>query len=184
MVGSAWMRAWPARGVLVSAAATAVLAATPPASEAHTDLVATRPAAGEVVDGAIDRIRLEFATPVLEEFTDVVVTSDGPASVASPVVSGGVVEAAVNGLDAAGTYVVAYRTVAVDGHPVTGSFTFDIGPDVGPAAGINRASGGADSRPRDTSVLAATAVGSAIVGVVGVGVLRRRRAVTPRISSR
>jgi methionine-rich copper-binding protein CopC len=184
MVWSAWMRAWPVRGVLISAAAAAVLAATPPASEAHTDLVESRPVAGEVVNGAIDRIRLQFATPVLEEFTDVVVTSDGPASVASPVVSGGVVEARVSGLDATGTYVVAYRTVAVDGHPVTGSFTFKVGLDADPtAAEVNAASGSADARLRDTSTLAATAVGTAIVGVVGVGVLRRRRAVTPRSSS-
>jgi methionine-rich copper-binding protein CopC len=177
MAQSRWTRAWT-RGAALSVATVAVWAVSPAAVQAHTDLLESWPAAGEVADDPVDRVRLEFATPVVEELTQVVVTGGPRTSAAEPRVSGGLVEAPVAGLDSAGTYEVAYRTVAVDGHPVTGSFTFDLGPGA-----VAAAVAGADSVRRDadgsrgTSWAAVAALAATLLGAVGLGAARRRPAV-------
>jgi methionine-rich copper-binding protein CopC len=175
MIDTSGSSGWVTRGALVIAAAAAVGVASPVAAVAHTELLGSQPASGQVSATGVDRIRLEFATPVLREFTQVTVTGGSPVSVAEPLVSGGVVEAPVSGLHSAGEYVVSYRTVAADGHPVTGSFAFEIEADRAEAAlGAAAPSGAAGENARGTSVLAATAVGTAVV-VIGVGALQRRR---------
>jgi methionine-rich copper-binding protein CopC len=127
------------RWALPGAAAALVLATTAPAA-AHTDLLRTNPEAESSVTGTVSTVRLEFVDPVIPELTDVVVTGPGASvQVADPTVSGALVDATLERATPPGEYVVAYRTVAQDGHPVTGSFTFEVVPGAASArAGVQR----------------------------------------------
>jgi copper resistance protein C len=127
------------RWAFPGAAAALVLATTAPAA-AHTDLLRSHPVPGSSVPGTVSTVRLEFVDPVIPELTDVVVTGPGASEqVADPTVSGALVDATLERATPPGEYVVAYRTVAQDGHPVTGSFTFEVVPGAASArAGVQR----------------------------------------------
>lgn len=121
------------RGRLVVAWAVALLAAAwslalgSPAA-AHDVLVGTDPADGSVLDEAPAQVVLTFAAEQAGVGAEVVVTGPDGASWSdgSPVVAGTTVtQALVDGLPD-GAYVVAWRSVAQDGHPVTGAFTFTV----------------------------------------------------------
>ncbi len=136
------IRRWALPGA--AAAAALVLATTAPAA-AHTDLLRSHPVPGSSVPGTVSTVRLEFVDPEIPELTDVVVTGPGASAqgasvqVADPTVSGALVDATLERATPPGEYVVAYRTVAQDGHPVTGSFTFEVVPGAASArAGVQR----------------------------------------------
>jgi methionine-rich copper-binding protein CopC len=112
----------------------ALVVATPPAAHAHTDLVAAQPDAASRAVDPVTTVRLEFATPVQAALTHVVVTGAGAVRVDEPRVDGAEVEVLVDGLTVAGEYRVAYRTVAADGHPVVGSYAFEVTPASASAA--------------------------------------------------
>jgi methionine-rich copper-binding protein CopC len=141
-----------------------MLAAWPLPAVAHTDLAGSEPAAGEVVDRSLDQVTLDFASPVMLDLTDVVVTTGGaPPVVGKPALAGSTVTVPVT-VAAAGEYVVAYRTVAADGHAISGSFSFEVRRSAilrAPAertenGGVDGATGGATGR---------------VVAVVGVAIL-------------
>jgi methionine-rich copper-binding protein CopC len=119
-------RWYAALAVLVAVVAT-VLLGTSPAS-AHTELVRANPAPGASVAGHLDRIELDFSSPVLPRLAEVLVTRTTDRSR----VSGRAesfddrVVVPVRAL-APGGYLVAYRVVAADGHPVVGSYSFTVG---------------------------------------------------------
>jgi copper resistance protein C len=116
-------------GFMMAAAAGVTVAAVPSGAHAHTELAGTVPAAGSVSKAPLSGVRLEFAAPVLPELTAVVVTRGAtPVRVGEPVVEGSAVTATVDGATSPGEYTVAYRTVAADGHPITGSFSFQVAP--------------------------------------------------------
>ena len=87
--------------------------------------------ARKTVAAAPDSIRLSFSqTPELK-VTTVTVTGPGSASVAlAPLASAdsATVVAGVKGKMAAGTYTVAWRTMAKDGHVARGTFAFTLAP--------------------------------------------------------
>lgn len=135
------MRRVPALLAAVLGAVLTVLGTAVPAS-AHATLVSSDPAEGAIVESSPDTVTFTFDEPVqlvpdgLLAFdatgerididgaaSDTEVTGDLPADLAD------------------GTYVVTWRVVSADGHPIAGSLTFHVGapsltveaPDLTPA---------------------------------------------------
>jgi copper resistance protein C len=105
-----------------------------PAS-AHTDLVAGSPGPNEVLRTPAGELSLTFASALLPEGTQILVRDPGGVDRAvGAAVSGSSVGVQIKPLTRAGRYTVAYRAVAVDGHPVTGSYQFTVSPAAASAA--------------------------------------------------
>lgn len=123
-------RSFPLR-VLVAAAlvGAASLLAAPPAS-AHNALVSSEPAAKSTVTALPSEVVLHFEEAPLAGGSAIVVRGPSGSSVTAgkAVISGSDVTVELETLTEAGTYTVAWRSVADDGHPGTGTFTFTV-PD-------------------------------------------------------
>jgi copper transport protein len=124
-----------APAALVAVAAVAL--ALPQASAAHAALVRTSPTASHVQDAAPRRVSLTYSESVEPRFAIVSVTDAAGRrlSAGAPRRSG----ADPNRIDVPlerlheGWYLVFWRVVSADGHPVRGAFTFAVGPNPGPA---------------------------------------------------
>ncbi|TGB17385.1 copper resistance CopC family protein [Streptomyces palmae] len=101
-----------------------VLLSSPPAW-AHARLLDSSPAADAVVARAPAAVRLHFDGPVSQAYTTVVVAGlDGRSySDGAPTVRGGDVRQKVSPLPS-GRIQVTWRTVAADGAPLQGRYTF------------------------------------------------------------
>lgn len=117
----------PAWFAAVLVAATAVLGLAAPAS-AHATLVSSDPAEGEVLQAAPGEVTFTFDEPV-QLVPDGLLAFDAAgdrvevdASASGTEVTGDLPD----GLDN-GTYVVTWRVVSADGHPIAGSLTFHVG---------------------------------------------------------
>jgi methionine-rich copper-binding protein CopC len=122
--------------VLAAVVATVLSTAAP--AWAHTRLVSSTPSAGASAE-APGEVVLVFSDPVQPTLSALSVTGpDGQEHVAgtpSPGGDGSSVSQALQGPLDAGTYRVAYRVLAADGHPITGSFAFTVAaPAVAPSA--------------------------------------------------
>jgi copper resistance protein C len=95
---------------------------------AHTSLLSSTPVDGAQLDAAPAAVELVFSEPVNPELVTVVVsTAAGTARQSgAPLVSDAVVSQPVVPLTESGEYVVAYRVVSADGHPVTGQVRFAL----------------------------------------------------------
>jgi copper transport protein len=106
----------------------AAMVAAAPAS-AHAELEETAPAAGSVVPAAPSQVSVTFSEPVTLSLGRIVVMGpDGHPAQAGPPTTGTGDQVLVplrHGLGR-GTYLVSYRVVSADGHPVAGGFTFSI----------------------------------------------------------
>lgn len=121
------------RRLLVVAGLVALLSAlllglgASPAS-AHATLVGTDPAEGEVLAEAPDVVTFTFDEPVSLTDRGILVFDaagepvDADASSADEVVTADLPDELDDG-----TYVVTYRLVSADGHPIAGSLQFSIG---------------------------------------------------------
>lgn len=131
------------------------LVAIPAPASAHAVLLGVDPADDTVVDSAPEQVTLRFNEPVSAPQGGVrVFDADGIRIDDGPVDTGDATEAAV-ALPADlpdGAYVVAYRVVSADSHPVTGTSTFLVGAGEGLG---------------DDEVEAIAGVGSGIVGTLG-----------------
>ena len=116
------------RCVLAAAFAFFAVVATPAAASAHANLVSTDPVAGSVVDSVGEQIRLEFSEVVDAATASVAITGpDGPLEetvVQSDPENAAVVLAGLPAEPAAGTYIVQWRVLSIDGHSATGQFRF------------------------------------------------------------
>jgi copper transport protein len=123
------------RTVVLAAVAVAALV-LPAAAWAHAALLHTVPTANAVVDNPPPVVQLRYSEAVEPRFAVVSVTNAagqqetaGPArrSAADP-------DTLVVPLEhvPAGWYLVYWRVISVDGHPVRGAFTFAVGPNPGP----------------------------------------------------
>jgi copper transport protein len=95
---------------------------------AHAALVSTSPGAGDVVEDPPDEVTLRFSEPV-EAGDDAVSVFDGEGRRVDDGdvrADGPELRVGVPDVDDGG-YVVTYRVVSVDGHPITGAFTFRVG---------------------------------------------------------
>ncbi|QKE85220.1 copper resistance CopC family protein [Arthrobacter sp. NEB 688] len=128
-------RGWSARLVAVLAAVVglALAAATPAA--AHTGLEGSSPADGSTLRRAPTTLVLRFADPVVPGTA--VGALDGPGgrhSLRAPTVRGATVRLRLDGPATPGRYTLAWRVVAADGHPVSGTLTFRVSPAPAAAA--------------------------------------------------
>lgn len=112
-----------------------------PAS-AHATLVSTDPAEGARLEAAPDEVTLEFSEGVsLGAGYARVVTADGErVDTAAAEVEGGVLTIPLRGDLPDDGYLVSYRVVSADSHPISGAFSFVVGDgelvSAGAAAGV------------------------------------------------
>jgi copper transport protein len=125
------------RRTLVVGWVVAAALAAPAVAWSHAALLRTVPAASVVVNTSPKAVQLVFSEAVEPRFAIVSVTDAG----AHQLTAGPAHRSAsnVNELDVPvkplgeGWYLVVWRVISVDGHPVRGAFTFAVGPNAGPA---------------------------------------------------
>jgi methionine-rich copper-binding protein CopC len=114
--------------LLALAFALAVAPAVPAA--AHTELASATPRDGQTLRAAPREVELVFTGELQREFVQVVISDahdGGQLEIPAPSVAGSTVRQPLPAL-AAGRYLVAYRVVAADGHPITGQLRFTYAP--------------------------------------------------------
>jgi copper transport protein len=125
------------RRVALIAAVVGVALALPAAAWAHAVLIRTSPVASKVLNSAPTEVQLSYSEPVEPRFAIVSVTDAGGHLVTNgtPARSPQSRETLVIPLKKIpeGWYLVYWRVISVDGHPVRGAFTFAVGPNAGPA---------------------------------------------------
>ena len=120
-------------GVAALAAALA-LVLLPGRADAHAELVSTEPAASEQLDAAPDEVVLRFteSVDITDDTLELLDATGARLDVGEPEHPDGdrtAVAASLPDLDD-GAYVVAWRVVSSDSHPVSGAFTFQVGDAV------------------------------------------------------
>ncbi|HEY0416170.1 MAG TPA: copper resistance protein CopC [Gaiellaceae bacterium] len=124
------------RALLLAVAAAGALA-LPAAAFAHAALLRTVPQASGTVNAAPHAVQLTFSEAVEPRFAIVSVTDAAAHQKTSgpPRRSPADADTLVVPLDhvSEGWYLVYWRVISVDGHPVRGAFTFAVGPNPGPA---------------------------------------------------
>ncbi|MEV6365669.1 copper resistance protein CopC [Micromonospora sp. WP24] len=125
-------RRWFARfaaaaGLLVAVVALLIAPATP--ASAHAVLSSSAPAASAVVPTGPSEVVLTFSESVRKVPDKVrVIAPDGSrADRGEPVFEGAVVKIPVDPAGENGTYLVSYRVISADSHPVSGAFTYSVG---------------------------------------------------------
>jgi copper transport protein len=133
-------RSGRSRGINQLAVTVACLAAalTAPASAwAHAALLRTVPEASRTVNSPPTQVELSYTEPVEPRFAIVSVTDKHGTRVTagSPRRSPSDPDTLLVPLRRVpeGWYLVYWRVISVDGHPVRGAFTFAVGPNPGPA---------------------------------------------------
>jgi len=122
----------------VVAAALVALLALPGTASAHAYLVKTVPAASVVLNAPPPNIQLTYDEAVEPRFAIISVTDvDGHQETTGPV------HRSPSNPDTLvvplrpdlpeGWYLIYWRAISVDGHPVNGFFTYAVGPNPGPA---------------------------------------------------
>ena len=166
-------------GVVAIALCAALIPAS--AASAHAELTSTDPADGSIVDAAPKVVTLQFSEGVSLRPDGVRVLDDQGERVDAGTASsdGTTVDVPLEKGIGRGTFVVAWRVVSADGHPVRGSFTFSVGQETTVSDGIaNRAFGSGNDRAYEQldAVLRALAyigaLGAAGFVLIG-GALRR-----------
>ncbi|MEY3966823.1 MAG: hypothetical protein RLZ96_349 [Actinomycetota bacterium] len=100
-----------------------------PTAVAHDELVGTSPAAGSVVEAGQLPIELEFSNELLDlgSGAEIVITDPSSKLVPSQCATiDGTFARTLIDVDLAGEYQVAWRAVSGDGHPIEGSFSFQV----------------------------------------------------------
>jgi copper transport protein len=109
----------------------------PATAHGHAALVRTAPSAAGIVNGSPAEVVLTYSEPVEPRFAAVSISdAQGKAVNAGPPRrKRGDPTSVVIPLKALeqGWYLIYWRVISVDGHPVRGAFTFAVGPNAGPA---------------------------------------------------
>jgi len=153
------------RAVTAAACAlTAMLALvlTPARADAHAELLSTEPAAGEHLATAPDQVVLHFSEAVNlgDDLVRVLDSAGVEVDAGDPVHLNGErssVALPLPSLDDGG-YVVSWRVISSDGHPVGGAFTFRVGDASAAAPGEDQA--------LIDDVLGGSGQGDTVLGVV------------------
>jgi copper transport protein len=162
------LRRAPRRFAAATAFALAIVAAlvwTAAPASAHATLEQTTPSAGAVLADPPRTVGLRFGESVEVAVGSVRVFDAGAHRVTTgrphhPTGQGSSVEVNLPRTLPDGPYVVTWRVISADGHPVHGAFTFRVG-----AAGASGSSGADDTRSLAARLLAADQ-GNVTVGVV------------------
>jgi copper transport protein len=127
------------RIVAVAAAlAAAVALALPGAASAHAYLVKAVPVASGILDAPPPNVQLTYDEAVEPRFAIISVTdAQGRQQTTGPVhrsaANPDTLLVPVTPHLPEGWYLIYWRAISVDGHPVQGAFTFAVGPNPGPA---------------------------------------------------
>ena len=125
------------RVVLITLAAAAASLVLPAAAWAHAALLQTTPVASRIVNTPPKQVLLRYSEAVEPRFAIVSVTNAAgdKETTGAPSRSPANADTLVVPLKklAEGWYLVYWRVISVDGHPVRGAFTFAVGPNAGPA---------------------------------------------------
>ncbi|MEV4413872.1 copper resistance protein CopC [Catellatospora sp. NPDC049609] len=118
---------WRALLAVLGFLALTLLPASP--AYAHAALLRTSPPAGSVVPEAPRQVTLTFSEPVSPVADKIrIVGPDGErADRGTPTVDGNVLKIGLREDARRGTYLVSYRVISADSHPVPGGFTFSVG---------------------------------------------------------
>ena len=120
---------------MLTAVAAAALA-LPAAAWAHAALLKTVPEASRTINAAPPEVRLTYSEPIEPRFAIVSVTDAAGRQVTSgqPASAAASPQTLVTPLRKVpeGWYLVFWRVISADGHPVRGAFTFAVGPNPGP----------------------------------------------------
>lgn len=163
--------------VLASVLALAAAAGLAGPAAADVGLVSSDPADGAELSARPEQVRLMFSGELQTEFAAVVVTVNSEpigkprVSVAGDVVSVVFAEGAPNPAPGqAASWEVAYRVVAADGHPVTGTVEFSVDEQPGPPAAASPALTPAFPAPSSGSLgQGGEAAGSSLVSTIVIG---------------
>jgi copper transport protein len=161
--------------LIVAVAAAGLALVLPAAAAAHAYLVKTVPAASVILNAAPTSVQLTYDEAVEPRFAIISVTDVGAHSETT----GPVTRSPANPDTlivllkhvAEGWYLVYWRAISVDGHPVQGAFTFAVGPNAGPAPqfAIPHIAGSATSTPL---VIAKWLAFLTMMAAIGLFVLR------------
>ncbi|MGP3963645.1 copper resistance CopC family protein [Nonomuraea sp. 3N208] len=135
----------------------------PPAAQAHNVLIGSDPRDGATLTASPERVTLVFDQAVRQGYAQVGVTgADGSAwADGAAVVAAERVSVKVKPLPAGGSYVVGYRILSADGHPVTGKIIFKLAANASGAAAGRPAQGpGADAADQPAQGSSADAPGA------------------------
>ena len=112
----------------------------PAAASAHAYLTKTVPAASVILNASPASVQLTYDEAVEPRFALISVTdADAKSQTTGPVTRSPTnPDTLVVPLKHVpeGWYLVYWRAISVDGHPVQGAFTFAVGPNAGPAAAV------------------------------------------------
>jgi methionine-rich copper-binding protein CopC len=140
-------------------------------AQAHNVLIGSDPEDGATLTASPSQVTLVFDQAVRQGYAQVGVTgADGSAwADGSAVVAAERVSVKVKPLPAGGSYVVGYRILSADGHPVTGKISFKLAAAATPgAAGVAAAGVAAGGSSADAAEAAANGgAGMAVVWIVG-----------------
>ncbi|SCF44947.1 copper transport protein [Micromonospora matsumotoense] len=123
-----WLaRVGAAAGLLITL--VALLLAPAGSASAHAVLSSSSPVASAVVPSAPSEVVLTFSESVRKVPDKVrVIAPDGSrADRGEPRFEGSVVTIGVDPAGPQGTYLVSYRVISADSHPVSGAFTYSVG---------------------------------------------------------
>jgi copper transport protein len=117
-------------------AVAAAALALPAAAWAHAALLRTVPEASRTINAAPPEVQLTYSEPIEPRFAIVSVTDASGQQVTNgaPASAPGAPQTLVTPLRKVpeGWYLVFWRVISADGHPVRGAFTFAVGPNPGP----------------------------------------------------
>ena len=162
-------------GRLAAGLVVAAALAFPASAFAHAALLRTAPSASVTVNGSPKHVSLTYSEAVEPRFAIVSVTNAD----ATPETAGPPRRDAANAdqLDVPlkhlgrGWYLVVWRVISVDGHPVRGAFTFAVGPNAGPAPQFKIPSL-SETAATPTLIAARWAVFLSFMAAIGLFVLR------------
>ncbi|MBV1853963.1 copper resistance CopC/CopD family protein [Catellatospora tritici] len=119
----------PVRALLALAAFALLVLLPGSPAYAHAALLRTNPPAGSVVPQAPAEVQLTFSEPVTPVTDKIrIIGPDGKrADEGTPTVNGNVLRIGLRDKALPGTYLVSFRVISADSHPVPGGFTFSVG---------------------------------------------------------
>lgn len=168
-----------------------VVAGSVPPALAHTGIDSATPGPGQRVAPGVEELALTFSGLRADGPRQVTVTgpAEQPLPVGEPVLVNATTLCVAVAPLAAGVHTVDYLATSQDGHPVEGSFLFEVAPDgevlerpaacegialPAPVAGEAGTEDPAAGRPAATAIVAAV-LGTVVAVAVAVGAVLSRR---------
>ena len=156
--------------VALGAACAIVFVSALPAS-AHAQLISSNPSANGVVPDAPAAVTLQFSENVAVQPDGIrVLSGDGKrVDLGTASAQGAMATSPLNAGLPNGGYVVSWRAVSADGHPIRGSFTFSIGQRTAIGADVAEGAfaGSADRRDEVVSAILRVITYIAVLGAAG-----------------